>query len=361
MPTLQEILQDQNYINANPATKKAIFDRWSVTDENYTGANPATQQAIRSRFGVGGIEAVSTEEPPKDKGFLSNIGSLLVEGGKRAIGAAQVSPSVIAGDVGGDKAKVLSEQLSMKPSVQPKELVEAQTAFKDEAEAFEKAKGFTESIGPFGAFLLEFGKQIVTNPKGAVYLTASSAANMAPQVAGMIAGGKTGMLLGPKGAAVGAIGGGFAAGVPLEIGAEFIGRIGEELQKRGMEPTEENVAALLRDKQTVEQAISDARTKGVTTAAVDSLMTVGAGKFATGARRSAIDNARKELGEAAGAAQIAKRADELLKARTLTQKVGRGAGAVGIETAGGGISEAAGQLAAYGEVDLEDVGAEMLG
>jgi hypothetical protein len=90
-------------------------------------------------------------------------------------------------------------------------------------------------------------------------------------------------------------------------------------------------------------------------------MTVGAGKFATGARRSAIDNARKELGEAAGAAQIAKRADELLKARTLTQKVGRGAGAVGIETAGGGISEAAGQLAAYGEVDLEDVGAEMLG
>jgi hypothetical protein len=300
-------------------------------------------------------------EPPKDKGFLSNIGSLLVEGGKRAIGAAQVSPSVIAGDVGEDKAKVLSEQLSMQPSVQPKELVEAQTAFKDEAEAFEKAKGFTESIGPFGAFLLEFGKQVVTNPKGAVYLTASSAANMAPQIAGMIAFGKAGMLLGPKGAAAGAIGGGFAAGVPLEIGAEFIGRIGEELQKRGLEPTEENVAALLRDKQTVEQAISDARTKGVTTAAVDSLMTVGAGRFATGARRSAIDNARKELGEAASATQIAKRADELLKARTLTQKVGRGAGAVGIETAGGGISEAAGQLAAYGEVDLEDVGAEMLG
>ncbi len=360
MPTLQEILQDQNYINANPATKKAIFDRWSATDTNYTGANPATKQAIRSRFGVGEVE-VAAVEPPKDKGFFSNVGSLLVEGGKRAIGAAQVSPSVIAGDVGEDKAKVLSEQLSMKPSVQPKELVEAQTAFKDEAEAFEKAKGFTESIGPFGAFLVEFGKQVVTNPKGAVYLTASSAANMAPQIAGMIAGGKGGMLLGPKGAAVGAIGGGFAAGVPLEIGAEFIGRIGEELQKRGLEPTEENVTALLRDKKAVEQAISDARTKGTTTAAVDSLMTVGAGKFATGARRSAIDAARKELGEAAGAAQIAKRADELLKARTLTQKVGRGAGAVGIETAGGGISEAAGQLAAYGEVDLEDVGAEMLG
>ena len=302
-----------------------------------------------------------TAAPPKDQGFLSNIGSLLVEGGKRAIGSAQISPSVISGDVDAGKAKLLSEQLSMKPSVQPKELVEAQTAFKDEAEAFEKAKGFTESIGPFGAFLLEFGKQVVTNPKGAVYLTASSAANMAPQIAGMIAGGKGGMFFGPKGAAIGAIGGGFAAGAPMEVGSEFIGRIGEELQKRGLEPTEENVAALLRDKQTVEQAISDARTKGVTTAAVDALMTVGAGKFATGARRSAIDAARKELGDVADAAQIAKRADDLLKARTLTQKVGRGAGAVGIETAGGGISEAAGQAAAYGEVDLQDVGAEMLG
>lgn len=317
-----------------------------------------------------GGAAAEEQEPPKDKGFFSNVGSLLVEGGKRAIGAAQVSPSVIAGDVGEDKAKLLSEQLSMKPSVQPKQLVEAQTAFKDEAEAFEKAKGFTESIGPFAGFLLEFGKQVITNPKGAVYLTAQSAANMAPQIAGMIAGGKGGALAGslaggPGGAAVGAaagaIGGGFAAGVPLEIGSEFIGRISEKLSERGLPPTEENIAALLRDKAVVEQAISEARTKGVTTAAVDSLMTVGAGKFATGARRSAIDAARKELGDVADAAQIAKRADELLKARTPLQKVGRGAGAVGIETAGGGASEAAGQLAAYGKVNLEDVGAEMLG
>jgi hypothetical protein len=369
MPTLQEILQDQNYLNANPATKKAIFDRWSVSDTNYTGANPATQQAIRGRFGVGSVEIPEPVEPPKDKGFFSNIGSLLVEGGKRAIGSAQVSPSVIAGDVGEDKAKLLSEQLSMKPSVQPKQLVEAQTAFKDEAEAFEKAKGFTESIGPFAGFLLEFGKQVITNPKGAAYLTAQSAANMAPQIAGMIAGGKggamAGSLAGPGGAAIGAtagaIGGGFAAGTPLEIGSEFISRIGQELSSRGLEPTEANVALLLRDKGTVEQAISDARTKGVTTAAVDSLMTVGAGRFATGARRSAIEAARKEMGATADAAKIAARADELLKARTLGQKVARGAGAVGIETAGGGISEAAGQGAAYGKVNLEDVGAEMLG
>ena len=157
--------------------------------------------------------------PAKDKGFFSNVGSLLVEGGKRAIGAAQVSPSVIAGDVGEDKAKLLSEQLSMKPSVQPKQLVEAQTAFKDEAEAFEKAKGFTESIGPFAGFLLEFGKQVITNPKGAVYLTAQSAANMAPQIAGMIAGGKGAALAAsPAGPQVAALAG--AAGA---VGAVVLG------------------------------------------------------------------------------------------------------------------------------------------
>jgi GNAT superfamily N-acetyltransferase len=163
------------------------------------------------------------------------------------------------------------------------------------------------------------------------------------------------------GAGVGAVGGGFAAGVPLEIGSEFIGRISQELSERGLPPTEENITALLRDKTVVDKAISDARTKGVTTAAIDSLMTVGAGKFASGARRSAIDAARKEMGVAADAAKIAARADAILKSRTLGQKGARVAGAVGIETAGGGISEAAGQAAAYGEVDLEDVGAEMLG
>lgn len=308
-------------------------------------------------------------EAPKDKGFFSNLGSLIYEGGERAIGAAKIAPSVVTGDVGADKAKLLAQELSRPESVRPKELVEAQGAFKDEAAAFEKAKGFTESIGPVADMLLEFGKQVITNPKGAIYLSAQSAANMAPQIAGMIAGGKggalAGSLAGPGGAAVGAgvgaIGGGFAAGAPMEVGSEFIGRIGDILRERKLEPTEENIASILRDKKTIEQAVNEARTKGVTTAAVDSLMTVGAGKFAAAPRRAAIEAAKKELGAAADAAKLAARADDILKARTIGQKVGRGAGAVGIETAGGGISEAAGQAAAYGKVNLEDVGQEMLG
>lgn len=50
--SLADILQDPNYVNANDATKKAIFDKFSAQDTNYTGANEATQKAIRVKFGV---------------------------------------------------------------------------------------------------------------------------------------------------------------------------------------------------------------------------------------------------------------------------------------------------------------------
>jgi len=373
MPTLQEILRDPNYINANPATKQAIFERWAPQDTNFTSANGATQAAIRQRFGVGGVEQ-PMPEAPKDEGFFSNIGKLAYEGGERAIGAAKVSPSVISGNVGPEQAETISGQLSMKPSVQPKELTEVTGAFKDEAQAWEKAKGFTESVGPALGFMAEFGKQALTNPKGVAYMTAQSAAQMAPSIAGMIAGGKAGAIgggavAGPYGAAVGGVGGaiagGFAGQAPMEIGSEFIDRVGDELRSRNLDPTKENVQALLADKAFVDRATQEARTKGATTAAVDSLMTAGAGRYATGPRRAAIKAAQNELGAAAEAATVAKRAEEILKEGTRMERAGRavkrGAGAVGIDVAGGGLSEAAGQYAAYGKVDPESVMLEMLG
>lgn len=53
MADLASILKDPNYINANAATKQAIFDKWAPQDPNYANANGATQQAIRQKFGVG--------------------------------------------------------------------------------------------------------------------------------------------------------------------------------------------------------------------------------------------------------------------------------------------------------------------
>ena len=52
MANLASILTDPNYVNANEATKRAIFDKFSAQDPNFTNANPATQAAIRQRFGV---------------------------------------------------------------------------------------------------------------------------------------------------------------------------------------------------------------------------------------------------------------------------------------------------------------------
>ena len=52
MSKLTSILTDPNYINANEATKRAIFDKFSAQDANFTNANAATQEAIRVKFGV---------------------------------------------------------------------------------------------------------------------------------------------------------------------------------------------------------------------------------------------------------------------------------------------------------------------
>ena len=47
MADLATILKDPNYVNANEATKAAIFDKWAPQDPNFANANAATQDAIR--------------------------------------------------------------------------------------------------------------------------------------------------------------------------------------------------------------------------------------------------------------------------------------------------------------------------
>jgi hypothetical protein len=61
--TLLEIQSDPNYVNANAATKRAIFDKFSANDPNYTSANDATKAAIRQKFGV---ESTPKEKPAKE-------------------------------------------------------------------------------------------------------------------------------------------------------------------------------------------------------------------------------------------------------------------------------------------------------
>ena len=52
MADLATIRNDPNFINANPATQQAIFDKWAPQDPIFSGANLATQQAIAQKFGL---------------------------------------------------------------------------------------------------------------------------------------------------------------------------------------------------------------------------------------------------------------------------------------------------------------------
>jgi hypothetical protein len=62
MANLASILTDPNYVNANEATKRAIFDKFSAQDPNFANANPATQDAIRLKFGVPAVAAPQLPE-----------------------------------------------------------------------------------------------------------------------------------------------------------------------------------------------------------------------------------------------------------------------------------------------------------
>lgn len=64
MADLSSILNDPNYVNANAATKAAIFDKFSAQDKNFTGVNPETQQAIRVKFGLEVTPPTSTSFNP---------------------------------------------------------------------------------------------------------------------------------------------------------------------------------------------------------------------------------------------------------------------------------------------------------
>jgi hypothetical protein len=316
--------------------------------ERYKSYQPAAVSASSNQYDV---------EP----GFFRGIGSLLKSGAESAILSNKISPTVIGGGDVGALAPDIFKELTADP-YRPQALREVTSAFADIGEQGKKAKGVYGNVQSAGRVVAEVGKQLITNPQGVLYMTAEQAANMVPAILGMMSGAAIGTsVAGPVGGIVGGIGGGFATQAPGEIGSEFIGNVGKELQARGMQVTPANIEALLNDKEFTARAISESRTKGATTAAVDAAFTLGAGKIAAAPRKAALAAATKELGEQATASSKIARAQEILKERGFGQKIVTGGKAVGTEVVGGGASEAAGSLAAYGDVDWGNIGLEMLG
>ena len=112
MSNLASILTDPNYVNANEATKRAIFDKFSAQDTNFTNANPATQEAIRVKFGVAAAPApVQPDAIPAPRQELTQGQRVyqavrpyvapLVEAGGAIAGGLVGTPMGPAGMVGG--------------------------------------------------------------------------------------------------------------------------------------------------------------------------------------------------------------------------------------------------------------------
>ena len=151
--------------------------------------------------------------------------------------------------------------------------------------------------------------------------------------AGAIVGGATaaGAATGPGALATAAASLPFAMGAAtatLEAGLTFSELLNEELEKRGMEFTKENVKTLLSD---------DNLISGIRMRALGRGMTIGV-----------IDGMTGQLAGSVGA-----------KAATTTAgKAGRVAAAGGIEMAGGSAGEAAGRAVAGQEMDIIEIGLE---
>lgn len=142
MAGLAEVLNDPNYVNANAATKAAIFDKFSASDINFTGANPETQAAIRTRFGLTPVSQphVAPSEIPTARGAagpglitllnplagaygLAEAGTNLATGlGASAVGGLRGLYSLATGDTAAEaarKTQATQEALTYTPRSAP--------------------------------------------------------------------------------------------------------------------------------------------------------------------------------------------------------------------------------------------------
>lgn len=111
MADLSTILKDPNFVNANPATQQAIFDKWAPQDPNFANANAETQAAIRQKFGIPVITA-DMGGPRKTGTLVDQIPGSSVKApaatqpvgkdftfGQKVMGALEVAPALVTGAV----------------------------------------------------------------------------------------------------------------------------------------------------------------------------------------------------------------------------------------------------------------------
>ena len=113
MPDALAILNDPNYINANEATKRAIFERRIATLPEYRDASPETQAAIQRRFQVAPpAPPKAAPAPEPDRSLAQNVGvvtsALSPYATAAGLGAAAGAPFAGVGAIPGAAGGVLS-------------------------------------------------------------------------------------------------------------------------------------------------------------------------------------------------------------------------------------------------------------
>lgn len=192
----------------------------------------------------------------------------------------------------------------------------------------------------------------VARPRGLVYATAENAANSLPGLLAGFAGGKAGAVGGAAagsvipgagtaaGAAIGGISGfvagGLAGGIPTEIGAW----INQGLQEKGFDITDpESIKKAYSDPKLMAEIRAEAERKGITTAGVDAVFNLFAGRFIA---KSVSPKGAGLLRRAAG-------------------KTSDVAKDIGVQAAGEAASEFSGQVAARkGDLAKVDFGESIL-
>lgn len=310
----------------------------------------------------------SMEKKPEDQSWFSRFTEAGAEGYDDMASALGTTAWAFGKGTDEEAAAAIAESLSKQSKRQ-------QTATQQEIDkaykAVSDAKGVVDTTVA-GAKALWAS---ATNPEETSIEIARNAANSLPSLGLGVAGAGTGAAVGAAigspvagvGAApvalIGAIRGGrvgMAIGTTAtELGAEVREMVQKRLQEQKLEPTAQNVLAIISDKGFKEQARKQGLAKGLTIAAVDQLFMGIGGKITTAPARKialreladqgmdiATRTARnKALSSAAGKATL-----EAAKP-ALAARIGTGVAATAVDAAGESFGEGLSQKVARGEVD----------
>ena len=365
LPSWYDIEESDQFQKADDIQKdkyrNQYFDESVAADKSLSGRSPEEIESARA----GWLERVNPR--PTDQGFLGNIAEIGKESFVKVGESMRMTDDMMTGNFDEDTAGIIAGAAHRRSrQFEPEELTETKEMMSGVSKGYDEAQGFKETAGSVLDAVLSTGREVITNPKGVAYLSAESIGNVAPSLGGTLAGAGAGIAASgpiplPHLKAAGGLIGGTIGGMSAEMAPKFEEILFDTLGKLGQQPTEQNIQALLDNKDFTGPALKRARLKGAATALTDSALNLLTGRLATAPIRVAQNAAMKKLGGDASEKAIALEVNKILAERLFKDKVMTGVKAFGTEIASEPISEAAGQLAADKKLDMGELVGETLG